>query len=102
MLVPAAGLVWFIPNAWGAGGFIFALIFAWAVKAALIEPFAIAAMMEVYFRVTEGQTPDPAWDERIGQVSRKFRELREKAANWAGVRPTNPPSGFTAPGGPVV
>jgi hypothetical protein len=57
--------------------------------------------MEVYFRVIEGQTPDPAWDERIGQVSRKFRDLRDKAANWAGGRAA-PPSGFTAPGGPVV
>ena len=101
MLAPAAALVWFIPNAWGAGGFVFALIFAWAVKAALIEPFAIAAMMDVYFRVIEGQTPDPAWDERIGQVSRKFRELKDKAANWMGGRPAEG-APFTAPGGPVV
>ena len=101
MLAPAAALVWFIPNAWGAGGFVFAILFAWAVKAALIEPFAIAAMMEVYFRVIEGQTPDPAWDERIGQVSRKFRDLKEKAANWMGGRPAST-APFTAPGGPVV
>lgn len=102
MLAPAAALVWFIPNAWGAGGFVFAVLFAWAVKAALIEPFAIAAMMEVYFRVIVGQTPDPAWDERIGQVSRKFRELKDKAANWAGVGRPVPGAPFTAPGGPVV
>lgn len=102
MLAPAAALVWFIPNAWGAGGFVFALLFAWAVKAALIEPFAIAAMMDVYFRVIEGQTPDPAWNDRIGQVSRKFRDIKERAANWAGGRPPPQPAGFTAPGGPVV
>lgn len=42
MLGPATALVWFVPGAWSAGGFVFALIFAWAVKAALIEPFAIA------------------------------------------------------------
>ena len=101
MLAPAAALVWFIPNAWGAGGFVFALIFAWAVKAALIEPFAIAAMMDVYFRVIEGQTPDPAWDERIGQVSKKFRELKDRAANWMGGRPAAG-APFSAPGGPVV
>ena len=102
MLAPAAALVWFIPNGWGAGGFIFALIFAWAVKAALIEPFAIAAMMEVYFRVIEGQTPDPAWDQQIGEISRKFRELKDKAANWAGGNRPAPGAPFTAPGGPVV
>ena len=102
MLAPAAALVWFIPNAWGAGGFVFALIFAWAVKVALIEPFALAAMMDVYFRVIEGQEPDPAWNDRIGQVSRKFRDLKDRAANWAGGRAPTPPSGFIAPGGPVV
>ncbi|MDO8360847.1 MAG: hypothetical protein Q7T08_12540 [Devosia sp.] len=102
MLAPAAALVWFIPNGWGAGGIVFALIFAWAVKAALLEPFAIAAMTEVYFRVIEGQTPDPVWDERIGQVSRKFRDLRDRAANWAGGSNTAPKAPFTAPGGPVV
>jgi hypothetical protein len=101
MLAPAAALVWFIPNAWGAGGIVFALLFAWAVKQALIEPFAIAAMMDVYFRVIEGQTPDPEWGERIGQVSKKFRALGEKAANWTRGAPTPPPP-FKAPGGPVA
>lgn len=101
MLAPAAALMWLMPGAWAAGGFVFALIFAWAVKAALIEPFALAAMMDVYFRVIEGQTPDPQWDERIGQVSRKFNQIKEKAANWAGgnAAPRNP---YTAPGGPVA
>jgi hypothetical protein len=86
MLAPAALLVYLIPGGWSAGGFVFALIFAWAVKAALIEPFAIASMMQVYFQVTEGQTPDPEWDERISGVSRKFNELKEKAAVWVGGR----------------
>lgn len=102
MLAPAAALVWLVPNAWGAGGVVFALIFAWAVKAALLEPFATAALMDVYFRVIEGQAPDPAWQERIGEVSRKFRELGTRAANWAGMRPKPARSDFTAPGGPVV
>lgn len=101
MLAPAAALVWMVPNAWGAGGFVFAIIFAWAVKAALIEPFAIAAMMEVYFRVIEGQQPDPGWSDRIAQVSRKFRELGERAANWVVPRRESPED-FTAPGGPVA
>jgi len=101
MLAPAAALVWFLPGGWSAGGFVFALIFAWAVKAALIEPFAIAAMMDVYFRVIEGQTPDPAWEQRISEVSRKFRDLKDKAANWVAGRPATS-AGFTAPGGPVA
>ena len=86
MLAPAAALVYLIPGGWSAGGFLFALVFAWAVKAALIEPFAIACMMQVYFAVTEGQTPDPEWDERIGGVSRKFNEIKERALRWGSGR----------------
>ena len=84
MLAPAAALVYLMPGGWSAGGFVFALIFAWAVKAAVIEPFAIACMMQVYFTVTEGQTPDPEWDERIGSVSRKFNDIKDRAARWVG------------------
>lgn len=86
MLAPAALVVYLIPGGWSAGGFVFALIFAWAVKAALIEPFAIACMMQVFFRTIEGQSPDPAWDQRLSDASRKFRELKDKAAQWMGGR----------------
>ena len=41
-----------------AGLCVFALIFAWAVKAALIEPFALACLLQVFFKVTEGQEPE--------------------------------------------
>jgi len=82
MLAPAGAIVWLIPGGWSAGGFIFAIVFAWAVKAALIEPFAIACMMQVYFRVIEGQQPDPEWDARITAVSRKFAEMKDKAIAW--------------------
>jgi hypothetical protein len=100
MLAPAAALAFMLPNAWGAGAIVFALLFAWAVKAALIEPFALAAMLSVYFRTVEGQSPDPEWTARIAGVSRKFRKLGEKAANWVG--PRAPTTDFTAPGGPVT
>lgn len=95
MLAPAALVVYLIPGGWSAGGFIFALIFAWAVKAALIEPFAIACLMQVYFRTIAGQTPDPEWDQRIGSVSRKFNELKDKAAAWTGGRGAT--SGYVPP-----
>lgn len=91
MLAPAGLIVWLLPGGWSAGGFIFALVFAWAVKAALIEPFAIACMMQVFFRVTAGQTPDPEWENRISGVSRKFNELKQRAIQWMG--------GTSAPGG---
>lgn len=86
MLAPAAAVVYLLPGAWSAGGVVFALIFAWAVKAALIEPFAIACLLQVYFHLTEGQTPDPEWQARISRASDKFKKLGERAAGWAGAR----------------
>lgn len=96
MLAPAAGIVAVFQNGWSAGGFVFAIIFAWAVKAALIEPFAIACLMQAYFRTIEGQTPDPEWDARIGSVSRKFNEIKDRAARWVGG--AGAPGGYTRSG----
>jgi len=90
MLVPAGAVVYLIPGGWSAGGFIFAIVFAWAVKAALIEPFTIACMMQVYFQTVEGQQPDPEWDARISTVSRKFTDMKQKAIAWMGSGASGP------------
>lgn len=92
MLAPAALAVYLIPGAWSAGGIVFALIFAWSVKAALLEPFAIACMMDVYFRSIAGQVPDPAWEAKLDQLSGKFGKLKEKAQSY------QPPQASPAPG----
>lgn len=88
MLAPAALAVYLIPGAWSAGGIVFALIFAWAVKAALLEPFAITCMMEVYFRTIAGQAPDPAWEAKLDSLSTKFTKLKEKARTYQPPRAT--------------
>lgn len=93
MLAPAALVVYLMPGAWAAGGVVFALLFAWSVKAALLEPFAIACMMQVFFRTIEGQQPNPEWEARLEQMSGKFRKLKERALGEAEAsRPENPAS----------
>ncbi|WP_420334535.1 hypothetical protein [Roseibium sp.] len=87
MLAPAAGLVYLMPGSWSAGGLVFAIIFAWAVKAAVLEPLAITLMMQVFFKVTDGQTPNPEWDAKLSQMSDKFVEIKDKA--FEGTRPGN-------------
>ncbi|WOC16098.1 hypothetical protein [Pseudochrobactrum sp. MP213Fo] len=84
MLAPAALVVYVMPGAWAAGGFVFALLFAWSVKAALLEPFAIACLMQVFFKTIEGQQPDPQWDARLEQMSAKFRKLKARAMGTSG------------------
>lgn len=82
MLGPAAAVVWLLPGDASAGMFVFALVFAWAVKAAVIEPFASACMIQAFFNVTEGQQPLPEWRGRLTQLSDKFRQLGERAVGW--------------------
>lgn len=79
MLAPAALVVYLMPGAWAAGGVVFAVLFAWSVKAALLEPFAITCMMQVYFKTIEGQQANPEWEAKLEQMSAKFRKLKERA-----------------------
>jgi hypothetical protein len=96
MLAPAALVVYLMPGAWAAGGVVFALLFAWSVKAALLEPFAIACMMQVYFKVIEGQQPNPEWEAKLEQMSGKFRKLKDRALGAADATPTDAQSGQPA------
>lgn len=84
MLAPAAAVVYLMPGAWSAGGFVFALLFAWSVKAAFFDPFAIASLMQVYFRTIEGQAPDPEWEAKLDGMSSHFRKLKDRVADRIG------------------
>jgi hypothetical protein len=93
MLAPAGVVVYLIPGAWSAGGFVFAILFAWAVKVALIEPFAIACLLQAFHKVTDGQEPSPEWVAKLEGVSDKFRSLGEKAAGWVSSGKASPQTG---------
>ena len=81
-LAPAAALVYYIPGTWSSVSVVFALLCAWSIKAAVIEPFAIACLLQSYFKAIEGQSPDPTWDSRLTSVSKKFNKLKDKATSW--------------------
>lgn len=81
-LVPAGLMVWMLPGQMSAMTFIFALVFAWAAKAALLEPLALVCMMQAYFRVIDGQQPDPVWDQRLTQMTGKFGKIKQQAIDW--------------------
>lgn len=97
LLTPAAGLVMMMPGDSAAGiwAFLFAIVVAVALKKALLEPLAIASLMQVYFKTIEGQKPDPEWSARLDGASRSFRELGRKASGWV-PRPSMPEPGAPA------
>ncbi len=79
ILGPVAAIVSFFPNLAGFWTIAFAAVLAWGIKAAVIDPIAMTALMQVYFKAIEGQQPDPQWDEKLDGLSAKFRELKAKA-----------------------
>lgn len=85
MLAPAGAILYFMQDVWGGIGAAGAVIFAWAFRAALVEPFGIACLMQVYVKTTEGQRPDPVIDAKLMQVSTKFRALTERARGAMGL-----------------
>lgn len=84
ILAPVAGLVSLFPGAAGPLALVIALVFAWGVKQAVIEPVAMTALMQVFFTVTEGQEPDPEWEGRLESLSDKFGEIKNRAKTAGG------------------
>lgn len=99
ILAPMAALVAVIPAVAGPLTVITALVFAWGVKQSVIEPIGMTALMQVYFKVTEGQEPNPEWEAKLNKVSKKFGEFKTKAMDWdrekgtAAPKPEEPPQG---------
>jgi hypothetical protein len=81
-LAPATAVAIMFPGNSALWAFGFAIVFAIAVKKSLLEPLAIASLMQVFFKTIEGQTPDAQWKDRLSTASRKFQELGGKAAAW--------------------
>lgn len=107
LLAPAFAIMSVFSAGIGFWSFILAFIFAWSVKAALIEPIAIYALMQVYFKTIEGQVPDPEWDARLEGASKQFRELKDKALSAVtgskrGSDSTNPEGTPPAPQAPTA
>lgn len=78
-LAPAAALSWFFPGGLSALAVLLAIVFAWALKAALLDPLILTCLLQVYFKAIEGQEPQQEWQARLESASGKFRELKDKA-----------------------
>lgn len=100
LLLPALALIKAIPGDIGFWSFVLAFLIAWSVKAALLEPVAMYALMQVYFKAIEGQTPNPEWEAKLEKASAKFRELKEKAGGFIARDAT--PGGVSGDAPPTV
>jgi len=92
ILAPVAGLVSLFPGTAGPLALVIAVVFAWGIKQAVIEPVGMTALMQVFFKVTAGQEPNPEWEGKLDKVSKKFSKLKDKASEWGdGAKPGDEP-----------
>ncbi|HRY01408.1 MAG: hypothetical protein H7A20_05890 [Rhodanobacteraceae bacterium] len=82
-LAPALGVASLFPNVASFWGVAIAVVLAWGLKAALVDPLAMTALMQVYFKVSAGQMPNAEWSGKLEGWSGKFRQLKEKAGGIA-------------------
>jgi hypothetical protein len=81
---PMGGLVaWVFTPQLAGWSIIITLIFAWLVKVAIGDAFAMVAIVASYRDETEGMTPNPEMSARLESVSDKFREIKQRAMNEA-------------------
>jgi hypothetical protein len=100
VLAPVGALVSVFPGAAGFWTLAVALVLAWGLKQALIEPVAMTALMQVYFETVEGQEANPEWEARLERVSDRFVELKDKALSYvhpAGEQARPAPGAGSAP-----
>jgi hypothetical protein len=90
---PIAALIGVFHVHAGVWTFALAAIAALGLKAALIDPFAMVALIQVYDKVTAGQTPNPEWAAKLESMSAKFRELTQRAREAS----TPPPAALQLP-----
>jgi hypothetical protein len=89
---PIAALIGLFHVHAGIWTFALAVIAALSLKAALIDPFTTTALIQMYDKLTAGQTPNPEWSAKLEAMSGKFRELTQKARETV-----TPPAVQTAP-----
>ena len=70
VLGPAALIVGMFPGAGGPLTLLIALVLAWGIKQAVIEPIGMTALMQVFFKVTEGQVANPEWEVNVVVANR--------------------------------
>jgi len=88
-LIPFLGLAGLYPK-FKILFFVFAFIFAAVTKLALFDPWALTWMILVYLKTTKEMVPDRSWEDKIALVSKKFRQIQEKALTSGPTRAPGP------------
>ena len=98
MLAPAFLLLAVLPRAAAPGGFIAAFViaalFASNIRQAFLKPVFLLMVMTKFHVLVRNQAINLEWDARLSSASKKFREIKDKAAaGWSPAPGALPPAG---------
>ena len=79
MLVPLEWLEGIMPIPIGNWKYVFALVFAWPIKAAIFDPIVIAGLISFFFEKIDGTIPNSDWVDRLNNCSEEFANIQRKA-----------------------
>ena len=79
ILAPVGWLDEALPVNFGNWTYVFALLLTWPIKSAVIDPIGLVAMINLYSDLTEGQSPDAQWEEKLGTECDDFSRIKKQA-----------------------
>src|SRR5690606_24790262 len=81
MLLPAFLVALLVPGASSTGVVmvLVAVLFASNVRAAFLHPLFLTMVMIKFHVSVQNQGIDESWDQKLSQVSDKFRQIKDKA-----------------------
>ncbi|GEM_PF-255718 len=79
MLVPVEWVEGILPIPIGNWKYVFALVFAWPIKAAIFDPIVIAGLILLFFEKIDGTIPNSDWVNRLNNSSDEFKEIQRRA-----------------------
>ncbi len=72
MLFPINWLIGMLPFTLGIWNIVFAMIFAWAIKAAIVESIAVATLIPILFSTIEGKPVSEVAEKQVTGLSEGF------------------------------
>ena len=76
MLFPINWLTGMLPFSFGVWNIVFAMVFAWMVKAVLFESVAVAAFIPLFFDKIKGKRVRATMSEQLDDLSVEYTELK--------------------------
>jgi hypothetical protein len=81
VLAPVAALLSLLPGTAGPLTLLVAVVFAWGIKQALIEPVAMTSLMQVFFTVTAGADAERRVGSPTGSAIGEIQSAQGQGAN---------------------